>query len=113
LTNVQGRWCGGLANGWLFVDTSPTNTDLLSFHANVQSAKLHQIALDMKSGRTNRLEGLLSGEVQISRADLKDDRSWQGYGTVRLTNGLIWDIPVFGVFSPVLNAFIPGLGNSR
>jgi len=113
LTNVQGRWCGGLANGWLFVDTSPTNTDLLSFHANVQGANLHQIALDMKPGRTNRLEGLLSGEIRITRADVSDDRSWQGYGGVRLTNGLIWDIPVFGVFSPVLNAFIPGLGNSR
>jgi hypothetical protein len=26
---------------------------------------------------------------------------------------LIWDIPVFGIFSPVLNALAPGLGNSR
>jgi hypothetical protein len=26
---------------------------------------------------------------------------------------LIWDIPLFGVFTPVLNGISPGLGNSR
>jgi hypothetical protein len=40
-------------------------------------------------------------------------KSWQGYGHAQLTNGLLWEIPLFGVFSPVLNAFFPGLGNSR
>jgi hypothetical protein len=30
-----------------------------------------------------------------------------------LHDGLLWDIPIFGVFSPVLNAIVPGLGNSR
>jgi hypothetical protein len=49
----------------------------------------------------------------ITRADTQDWKSWQGYGHARLTNGLLWEIPLFGVFSPVLNAFFPGLGNSR
>jgi hypothetical protein len=49
----------------------------------------------------------------ITRADTRDWGSWQGYGHARLTNGLLWEIPLFGVFSPVLNAFFPGLGNSR
>ena len=31
--------------------------------------------------------------------------------TVRDT--LIWDLPVFGVFSPILNMVMPGLGHSR
>jgi hypothetical protein len=26
---------------------------------------------------------------------------------------LIWDIPIFGLFSPILNSVVPGLGNSR
>jgi hypothetical protein len=30
-----------------------------------------------------------------------------------LRDGLIWDIPMFGVFTPVLNGIAPGLGNSR
>jgi hypothetical protein len=36
-----------------------------------------------------------------------------GYGNVNLRDGLIWDIPVFGLFSPILNAIGPGMGNSR
>jgi hypothetical protein len=32
---------------------------------------------------------------------------------VRLRDGFIWDIPVFGFLSPKLNDVMPGLGNSR
>jgi hypothetical protein len=39
--------------------------------------------------------------------------SWMGYGKVHLRDGLIWDFPVFGLFSPILNTIAPGLGNSR
>jgi hypothetical protein len=30
-----------------------------------------------------------------------------------MSNGLLWDVPVFGVVSPVLNNISPGMGNSR
>ena len=36
-----------------------------------------------------------------------------GYGHASLHDGLIWDAPVFGLFSPVLNRIAPGLGSSR
>jgi hypothetical protein len=39
--------------------------------------------------------------------------SWRGYGQTSLHNGLIWDIPIIGIVSPVLNTVSPGLGNSR
>jgi hypothetical protein len=32
---------------------------------------------------------------------------------VNVRDGLLWNLPMFGMFSPVLNAFIPGMGNSR
>jgi len=113
VTNTLGRWCGGDVTGWVFVDFSPTNTDLVSFQTQLRGASLKAIVNDLQSNQTSRTEGTLSGELAITRADLKDDLSWQGYGFANLTNGLIWDIPIFSVFSPVLNAFIPGLGNSR
>jgi hypothetical protein len=113
LTNIQARWCGGDMAGWLFVDFAPTNTDLLSFYSTVREASLREIVRQMNPTRPNRLEGLLSGELNITRADLKNDLSWMGHGYVHLTNGLVWDIPLFGVFSPVLNAFVPGLGHTR
>ena len=33
--------------------------------------------------------------------------------TCTLRDGLIWDIPIFGIFSDVLNGMVPGLGSSR
>jgi hypothetical protein len=32
---------------------------------------------------------------------------------VTLQDGLIWEVPVFGLFSPILNAVKPGAGNSK
>ena len=40
-------------------------------------------------------------------------QSWNGHGDLNLRDGLIWDIPLFGIFSDVLNGMVPGLGSSR
>ena len=49
----------------------------------------------------------------MTRADTRDWRTLDGFGQARLRNGLIWDISLFSLLSPVLNAVSPGLGNSR
>ena len=38
----------------------------------------------------------------ITRANSDDWRSWQGAGRARLRDGFLWDIPIFGFFSPML-----------
>ncbi len=83
-----------------------------SFNAQWSDIDLRSLMTDF-STRTNRLEGILRGELQVISANTADLKSWQGRGLIELKDGLIWDIPVFGAFSPVLNAFMPGLGNSR
>jgi hypothetical protein len=65
------------------------------------------------SDRTNHLEGRLSGTLIVTKANTADTRKVDGYGVVSLQDGLIWDIPLFGVFSPVLDGIAPGLGSSR
>ena len=62
---------------------------------------------------TNKLEGFLNGEMIIRSAKTSDEKSWQGEGKLRLRDGLIWDLPMFSVFSTALNSIVPGLGNSR
>ena len=49
----------------------------------------------------------------MTRADTRDWRTLDGFGQARLRDGLIWDIPLFGLLSPVLNSVSPGLGDSR
>ena len=83
-----------------------------SFNAKVADTDLHLLMSDVSS-KTNRLEGILTGRLVITQANSEDWRSWQGNGHVNLRDGLIWEIPVFGILSPVLDAMMPGLGNSR
>jgi hypothetical protein len=114
ITNIQGRWRGADVNGWVrFEITAKSAPDLFSFHFRVENSDLRSMLRDFQPGKTNKVEGKVSGEVFITRGDTVNMKSWQGYGHAQLTNGLLWEIPLFGVFSPVLNAFFPGLGNSR
>ena len=55
----------------------------------------------------------MSGDLTITRANTADWESWNGFGTAKLREGFLWDMPLFGIFSAALNAVIPGLGSSR
>ena len=116
ITNVTGRWLGARVAGSAFFDfdrTSPDNR--FSFHAKVDDGDLRKILRDLQPSRTNRTEGRVDGEINITSALTRDWNSWQGHGHATMTDGLLWDIPIFGVFSPLLNTVLPGagLGNSR
>lgn len=116
ITNVSGRWHGAKFNGSAFFDFDRTaKGNIFSFQARVEDGDLRRILKDLEPGRQGKVEGRVDGELVITRANTDDWNSWQGYGHARMTNGLLWDIPLFGVFSPVLNAVLPGagLGNSR
>jgi hypothetical protein len=63
--------------------------------------------------KTNRLDGRLSGTLVISNANTVDIQSWNGRGNLSLRDGLLWELPIFGIFSDVLNGMAPGLGSSR
>jgi hypothetical protein len=112
LTNLTAAAYGGEANGFAHFDFHPKQGTDFEFIANVRNADLHLLATDLSSP-TNRLEGILSGRFVMTSANSASWRTWNGYGQVNLHDGLIWDVPVFGILSPVLNSIIPGLGSSR
>jgi hypothetical protein len=83
-----------------------------AFNLGVSNVDLRTAMVDIGYS-TNYMEGILNGEMFIRDANTFDPNSWQGDGRLELHDGLIWNIPMFGVFSPVLNSIVPGLGNSR
>lgn len=83
-----------------------------SFDTIVTDSNLQQLMADLLT-HTNQLEGRLSGHLNIASATTRDTNSWFGQGQVDLHNGLIWAIPIFGIFSQVLDDIVPGLGKSR
>jgi len=112
LTNAAAQFHDGQALGDAHFDFSTPPGSDFGFEVILTNVNFHTMSQSI-SGNTNHLEGRLSGELRVDRADTADWDSWQGGGEVLLEDGLIWDIPVFGMFSPVFNAVVPGLGNSR
>jgi hypothetical protein len=113
LTNVTAAFCGGVGTGFATFDFhAPHQGADYQFAAVVSNVNLHLLAADWAPA-TNHLEGTLSGQLVITRADSRDWRTWDGFGRANLRDGLLWDIPLFGILSPVLNTISPGLGNSR
>ncbi|HTX20329.1 MAG TPA: AsmA-like C-terminal region-containing protein [Candidatus Aquilonibacter sp.] len=113
LTNVAAAFYGGNGKGFAIFDfRTPHEGADYEFTADVTNVDLHALAANLSS-LTNDLEGTLSGKLIVTRADTRNWRTWDGYGHARLRNGLIWNEPIFGILSPVLNAVSPGLGSSR
>src|SRR5208282_5678279 len=113
LTNVAAALYGGSGKGFANFDFhAPHEGADYQFAVSVTNVNLHLLAADLLPS-TNHLEGTLSGQLLVTRADSRDWRTWDGFGHANLYDGLLWDIPVFGIVSPVLNTVSPGLGNSR
>ena len=113
ITNAVSECYGGEARGGGKFDllTPGAGTDF-SFSMTGTNVDLHRMGLALWSP-TNSLEGALAGEITVTRANSDDWRTWNGLGALKLRNGLLWNVPIFGLLSPVLNKVAPGLGNNR
>ena len=112
LTNVEADFYHGNAVGWAAFDFLPKQGNDFQFAMNVTNVLLQALMADL-STHTNQLEGRLSGALVVTKANSDNWQTVFGYGDVHLRDGLIWDLPLFGIFTPILNGIAPGLGNSR
>jgi hypothetical protein len=112
LTNMQGIFHGGRTAGHAHFAFPRKKGADFSFRLTAVEVDFHSFMSDLSS-KSNRLEGMLNGELTVVAGNTARPNSWMGYGNVNLRDGVIWDIPVFGLFSPILNAVAPGIGNSR
>ena len=112
ITNVAGAFCGGVVSAAVTVDVSDRQATSFAFNASFADVDLHRLVSDL-STQTNRLEGQLSGEVTVVEGHAQESRPWEGFGNAQLRNGYLWDLPLFGMFSPAFESISPGLGSAR
>jgi hypothetical protein len=112
LSNVRVDFYGGQASGSARFDFSPRDKTDYQFAVTTTNALLQPLTRDLFL-KTNHLDGRLNGTLVVTNANTADMRSWNGYGDLSMRDGLIWEIPIFGIFSDVLNGMVPGLGSSR
>jgi hypothetical protein len=112
LTNIHADFYGGRAAGGAAFDFTPGPDPDYNFAFSADGADLHRLMADLGQ-KTNHVEGRLSGTLVITQANTADWTKTRGQGSLNLRDGLIWDIPLFGIFSAILNGVSPGLGSSR
>jgi hypothetical protein len=113
VTNVQaGLYKTGRLGGWITFDYVPRNG--CSFRSDLTARNIDLSALIKGlNGRSNRVEGLLDGHLALAAPLGGEKKDVTGIGYVYVHDALLWDIKVFGIFSPVLNLIAPGAGESR
>lgn len=112
LSNVWVDFYGGQAAGSARFDFHSGSETDYQFSVAVTNTLLQPLTKDMFL-KTNHLDGRLNGTLAVTKANTADIRTWKGNGDLALRDGLIWEIPIFGIFSDVLNGMVPGLGSSR
>src|SRR6478736_3980509 len=112
ITNAAGDFYGGKANGWAQFVFPEDDNPQYQFRIDVANARLAPL-VSAVTQKTNQLEGLLTGLLSVTNANTDSIRTWEGYGNATLRDGLLWELPIFGVLSKPLDAMIPGVGNSR
>jgi len=113
LTGVNLDFFDGQASGGatVFFNPAKPGTDF-AFSLTTTNTDLQKLTRAVFNP-TNNLQGRLSGTLTITNADSENWRQTGGYGQANLRDGLIWDIPVFGIFSKPLDDLSPGIGTSR
>lgn len=112
ITNILGDFYQGTLHGDAFFKFEPRGSTPFRFTTLVTNCNFHLLMGDLVNP-TNKFEGRLSANIHVTNANTLDLKSWQGFGTAELHDGLIWQAPIFGIFSPILNSIAPGLGTSR
>jgi hypothetical protein len=113
LTNVQASAYGaGRLNGWGLLTYIPKGDTKFRFDLTAVDVELPLLARGL-TGKTNHLEGKVDLQAHVTSGTSKDLNSVNGYGFVNVHDALLWDIPMFGIFTPILNSIAPGAGNSR
>jgi hypothetical protein len=100
-------------NGHAEFDFTPTESTDVRLNFQFSNAHFQSFVADMTENPGNKLEGFLSGSLTITNLNTADWKSWFGYGHMDLMDGFLWDIPMFGVFTPTLNKMVPNLNYTR
>lgn len=112
ITNLQAAFYRGKLDWEGKFDFSGPPGARYQFRGHAAQSDLQSLVADLTLTNTP-LEGTFDGNLIVTSADTRDWLSWQGSGNVQFRDGFLWNVPIFGFFSPVLNKIVPGFGQSR
>ena len=112
LENLTGEWCGGALTGKMavqFPDDVQTNK-IFNLTAKVVDAGFENVVGSIFDAPTRDSGGKLSGNVTIERlTDSANKATMRGHGDLRITDGQLLRLQVFGGLSDYVARMIPGV----
>jgi len=113
ISNVQaGVYGAGKLNGWVAFEWEPRRSTSFRTDFSCANVPLGALVRDVTS-KSNKIEGILDGQFAAGGVLDTNLTHVAGHGSIHVHNALLWDIKLFGVFTPILNAIAPGAGQSR
>ena len=114
ITNVVSKFYGGDLHGHLALDTGGTSSVPMTatLHAHASKVDVHTMMFGLGQ-TTNHLEGQLSATADLTSTDAQFPESWSGTGNANLHDGFLWDLPLVGIFTPILRTVSPDWGQAR
>ena len=112
ITNLAASLYQGRLTGNVRAEFYQTNDTTIQFSSRLVNADLRLLARDLLEHSAN-IEGIVSANFNVVNGQAADVRTWSGYGDIEMRDGSLWDLPIFGILSPILNTVVPGLGNSK
>lgn len=113
IQNVDASFYQGSLKGNMNLSLTANRHAAFNLYAKIENVDLNTLFADALLEKDKKSQGTLNGEITINSGQTDNWSSWQGRGQVSLEKGFLWDAPLFGIFSHLLNAFSPGLGSSR
>lgn len=113
IERLRSGFYGGQLGGDLYFDWSGPQSDAAyKLDLGLTNVVLRDFLTDAWPG-TNRLEGVVSGHGRVTSARTGNPATVNGEGLISMRDGYLWGLPVFGLFSPLLDTISPGLGQTR
>lgn len=89
------------------------DTSELGLELEVTSNDMDLSELSKSLGKDIEIEGGLRSYVKIEKGILQKPETWNGKAELTISDGNLWDIPLFGVLSKTLDTIIKGIGHSK
>ena len=112
IRDVDSGFYGGKMNAQIGVDLTQSKNTKFQVETRFADVQVNALMEDLVS-RTNKLGGLLSGELTIEEGQSRKGLPWKGRGQAQIRDGVLWGLPLFGMLSPVFDAVAPGMGEAK
>ncbi|MCX7887560.1 MAG: AsmA-like C-terminal region-containing protein, partial [Verrucomicrobiae bacterium] len=109
IRQFRAAFCDGSLRGRAEIQCAADNP---AFQLSLEASECDLRQLLRQIGNPNpTASGKLKGQLALLAPTMQVD-SFQGRGSLEITDGVLVEVPVFGIFSQILNMIVPGLGSA-